>query len=60
MRTFTFGTASVQQVDPRITVALNVLSWMCDGQRKDMQDLMRQQENFSVSGTKLYVDLFHT
>lgn len=55
MRTFTFGTAAVEHVDPRITVALSVLSWMCDGQKKDMQDLMRQQENFSVSDIILLV-----
>ena len=45
-------------MDPRITVALNVLSWMCDGQKKDVQDLMREQENFSVCDIKLLLICF--
>ena len=29
-------------------MALNVLSWLCDGQQKDMQDILRDDKTFSV------------
>ena len=29
-------------------MALNVLSWLCDGQQKDMQDILRDEKTFSV------------
>ena len=35
-------------VDHRITVALNVLSWLCDGQKREMQDILRKQKLFAV------------
>ena len=35
-------------IDHRITMALNVLSWLCDGQQKDMQDILRDEKTFSV------------
>ena len=44
------STGDVDQfVDHRITMALNVLSWLCDGQQKEMQDILREQKMFSVS-----------
>ena len=44
------STGDVDQfVDHRITTALNVLSWLCDGQQKEMQDILREQKMFSVS-----------
>uniref|UniRef100_A0A1X7V711 Ion transport domain-containing protein n=1 Tax=Amphimedon queenslandica TaxID=400682 RepID=A0A1X7V711_AMPQE len=36
-------------IDHRITMALNVLSWLCDGQQKDMQDILRDDKTFSGS-----------
>ena len=38
-------------IDHRITMALNVLSWLCDGQQKDMQDILRDEKTFSVCVT---------
>ena len=37
------------EVDDRITVALNVLVWICDGQQKDMQDALSNKLESSVS-----------
>jgi inositol 1,4,5-triphosphate receptor type 1 len=31
-------------VDNRIIMALNVLSWLCDGQQKELQDMLREQK----------------
>jgi inositol 1,4,5-triphosphate receptor type 1 len=33
--------------DHRITMALNVLSWLCDGQQKEIQDILREEKMFS-------------
>ena len=35
-------------VDDRITMALDVLVWLCDGQQKIMQDALTTQSTFSV------------
>lgn len=32
------------EVDDRITVALDVLVWICDGQWKDMQDVLSDRK----------------
>lgn len=42
------GTGGIEFVDHRITMALNVLSWLCDGQRRDIQDVLREEKIFSV------------
>ncbi|XP_019860703.1 PREDICTED: uncharacterized protein LOC109589023 [Amphimedon queenslandica] len=47
-------------IDHRITMALNFLSWLCDGQQKDMQDILRDHKTFSVRLTILNQHLkFH-
>lgn len=43
--------SGIEFVDYRITMALNVLSWLCDGQQKDVQDILRDDKTFSVSVT---------
>ena len=43
-----------------VGVVLDVLSWMCDGQNIEMQDLLRRQEsNFSVS-YNCYIKQIHS
>lgn len=36
-------------IDHRVIVALNLLSWLCDGQKKNMQNILREQKLFAVS-----------
>lgn len=43
------GLSNVTSVDHRITVALNLLSWLCDGQKRNMQNILREQKLFAVS-----------
>ena len=41
-------------VDDRITMALDVLVWLCDGQQKIMQDVLTTQSTFSVICNSVY------
>ena len=48
------NTLSHTFVDDRITMALDVLVWLCDGQQKIMQDALRTQSTFSVIYNNVY------
>ena len=48
--------AAHSSVDHRITVALNLLSWLCDGQKRNMQDILREQKLFAVRPNKFHDD----
>ena len=42
-------------IDDQITMALDVLGWLCDGQQIIMQDALTTQSTFSVIYNNVYI-----
>ena len=53
MRVYVYIVMSFQKratttIDKRITVVLDVIANLCDGQKRHMQDVLREHESFKV------------
>lgn len=38
-----------QVIDHRVTIALDVIAFLCDGQQRDMQNTLRDEQIFNAS-----------